>query len=39
MEWFNDHKYNNNLVQIKFESGKAILCFTDSVKCQREYVN
>jgi len=20
MEWFNDHKYNNNLVQVQFES-------------------
>jgi len=24
MEWFNDHKYKNNLVRIQFESRKAI---------------
>jgi len=24
MEWFNDHKYNNNPVRIQFESRKAI---------------
>jgi len=24
MEWFNDHKYNNNLVWVQFESRKAI---------------
>jgi len=36
MEWFDDHKYNNNLARVQFESGKVILCFTDSVKCQRE---
>jgi len=24
MEWFNDHKYNNNLVRVQFGSRKAI---------------
>ena len=24
MEWFNDHKYNNNLVRVHIESRKAI---------------
>jgi len=24
MEWFKDHKYNNNLVRVQFESRKAI---------------
>jgi len=27
MEWFNDHKYNNNLVRVQFESRKAICMF------------
>jgi len=27
MEWFNDHKYHNNLVRIQFESRKAIYIF------------
>jgi len=27
MEWFNDHKYNNNLVRVQFESRKAIHIF------------
>jgi len=24
MEWFNDHKYNNNVVRVQVESRKAI---------------
>jgi len=27
MEWFNDHKYNSNLVRGQFESRKAIYIF------------
>jgi len=27
MEWFNDHKYNNNLVRVQFEGRKAIYIF------------
>jgi len=27
MEWFNDHKYNNNLVRVQFESRTAIYMF------------
>jgi len=27
MEWFNDHKYNNYLVRVQFESRKAIYMF------------
>jgi len=27
MEWFNDHKYNNNLVRVQFENRKAIYIF------------
>jgi len=27
MEFFNDHKYNNNLVRVQFESRKAIYIF------------
>jgi len=30
MEWVNDHKYNNNLVRVQFESRKALhIFFTD----------
>jgi len=31
MEWFNDHKYNNNLVRVQFESKKAIYIFLQIV--------
>jgi len=31
MEWFNDHKYNNNLVRVQFESRKAIYIFLQIV--------
>jgi len=31
MEWFNDHKYNNNLVRVKFKSRKAIFIFLQIV--------
>jgi len=31
MEWFSDHKYNNNLVQVQFESRKAIYIFLQRV--------
>jgi len=31
MEWFNDHKYNNNLVRVQFESKKAIYSFLQIV--------
>jgi len=31
MEWFNDHKYNNNLVRVQFESRKAIFSFLQIV--------
>ena len=31
MEWFNDHKYNNNLVSVQFESRKAIYIFLQIV--------
>jgi len=24
MEWFNDHKYNNNFARVQFESRKAV---------------
>jgi len=27
MEWFNDHKYNNNLVRVQFKSREAIYMF------------
>jgi len=27
MEWFNDHKYNNNLARVQFESRKALYIF------------
>jgi len=27
MEWLDDHKYNNNLVQVHFENRKAIYIF------------
>jgi len=31
MKWFNDHKYNNNLVRVLFESRKAIYIFLQIV--------
>jgi len=31
MEWFNGHKYNNNLVRVQFESRKAIYIFLQIV--------
>ena len=31
MEWLNDHKYNNNLVRVQFESRKAIYIFLQIV--------
>jgi len=31
MEWFNDRKYNNNLVRVQFESRKAIYIFLQIV--------
>jgi len=31
MEWFNDHKYNNSLVRVQFESRKAIYIFLQIV--------
>ena len=31
MEWFNDHKYNNNLVRVQFQSRKAIYIFLQIV--------
>jgi len=31
MEWFNDHKYDNNLVRVQFESRKAIYMFLQIV--------
>jgi len=31
VEWFNDHKYNNNLVRVQFENGKAIYIFLQIV--------
>jgi len=31
MEWFNDHKYNNNLLRVQFESRKAIYIFLQIV--------
>jgi len=31
MEWFNDHKYNNNLVRVQFESRKVIHIFLQIV--------
>jgi len=31
MDWFNDHKYNNNLVRVQFESRKAIYIFLQTV--------
>jgi len=31
MEWFSDHKYNNNLVRVQFESTKAIYIFLQIV--------
>jgi len=31
MEWFNDHKYNNILVRVQFESRKAIYIFLQIV--------
>jgi len=31
MEWFNDHKYNNNLVRVQFESRKAMYVFLQIV--------
>jgi len=31
MEWVNDHKYNNNLVRVQFESRKAIYIFLQIV--------
>jgi len=31
MEWFSDHKYNNNLVRAQFESRKAIYIFLQIV--------
>ena len=31
MEWFNDHKYNNNLVRVQFEIRKAIYIFLQIV--------
>jgi len=31
MEWFNDHKYNNNLVRLQFESRKVIYIFVQIV--------
>jgi len=31
MEWFNDHKYNNNFVRVQFESRKAIYIFLQIV--------
>jgi len=31
MEWFNDHKYNNNLVRVQFKSRKEIYIFLQIV--------
>jgi len=31
MEWFNDHRYNINLVQVQFESRKALYIFLQIV--------
>jgi len=31
MEWFNDHKYNNNYVRVQSESRKAIYIFLQMV--------
>jgi len=31
MEWINDHKYNNNLVRVHFESRNAIHIFSQIV--------
>jgi len=31
MEWFNDHKYNNTLVRVQFESRKAIYIYLQIV--------
>jgi len=31
MEWFNDHKYNSNLVRVQLESRKAIYIFLQIV--------
>jgi len=31
MEWFNGHKYNDNLVRVQFESRKAIYMFLQVV--------
>jgi len=31
MEWFNDYKYNNNLVRVQIESRKAIYIFLQIV--------
>jgi len=31
MEWFNDHKYNNNLVRVQFENKKATYIFLQVV--------
>jgi len=31
MEWFEDHKYNNNLVRVQCESRKAIFIFLQVV--------
>jgi len=31
MEWFNDHKYSNNLVRVQLESRKALYIFLQIV--------
>jgi len=31
MEWFNDHKYNNKLARVQFESRKAVYIFLQMV--------
>jgi len=31
MKWFNDHKYNNNLVRVQFESRNGIHIFLQIV--------
>jgi len=36
MEWFNDHKYNNNLVRFNSKVERQFICFRDSVRCQQE---
>jgi len=35
MEWFNDHKYNDNLVRVQFKSRKEIYMIY-RFRCQQE---